>query len=355
MAFGADVDQGFLPIGIERWAGTFMHELGHNFGLKHGSLAAPAPQTCLVFKPNYLSVMGYMYQNGIALAAQPGSVAHVSCNVDSDCPAGGHCTDDLGSPASGGNVCYRVDYSREKLLDLNEAALNETLGVGGPAGDTDVVVYCAQGVACTLRGPSDGAIDWNDNGDATETDAQGDIDNDNNTPNSTLFTGNDWEIVNGAFKNLNFKFQCTSAFAGDSGGGAALGQVQSSIATLELGLKQAQEQHILHPPASVSLMLNLASSNSSVPAVPPGTVQMALLGSASLDVNQVEPSSLSFHGARPSNIAIQDVNNDGIPDLLLQFQRSEVRLAPYATRVRLTGWLKNSRAFVGEDRITMVP
>jgi hypothetical protein len=54
VALGYFVDSG-ITIGIETWAGTFMHELGHNFGLKHGSLAAPAPQTCMLNKPNYIS------------------------------------------------------------------------------------------------------------------------------------------------------------------------------------------------------------------------------------------------------------------------------------------------------------
>ena len=81
-------------------------------------------------------------------------------------------------------------------------------------------------------------------------------------------------------------------------------------------------------------------------------VQMALLGSSSFDVSQIEPTSLSFHGARPSDISIQDVNNDGIPDLLLQFRNPDVRLSPSATRVRVTGWLENSRAYVGESELS---
>src|SRR5206468_1079229 len=35
IAFGAQVDAA-VPIGIELWASTIMHELGHNLGLKHG-------------------------------------------------------------------------------------------------------------------------------------------------------------------------------------------------------------------------------------------------------------------------------------------------------------------------------
>ena len=41
-----------------RWdqAGTFMHELGHNLGLRHGGTDESN------YKPNYLSVMNYAFQ-----------------------------------------------------------------------------------------------------------------------------------------------------------------------------------------------------------------------------------------------------------------------------------------------------
>jgi hypothetical protein len=351
VALGNDVDNGFR-IGVETWAGTFMHELGHNFGLKHGSLAAPTTlQSCLTNKPNYVSVMDYSYQSGIGVAAATGSASQLSCNADSDCPPGDHCTDDLGG-GGGGNVCYRVDYSREKLLDLNEASLDETVGVGGPAGDTDIVIYCARGAGCSLSGPSDGPIDWDNDGDATETNAQGDIDNDNDTPNTTLQTGNDWEVANGVNKNLNFKFQCTSAFASGGGEGAAPGQVQSSIVTTELGLKQAQEGHILHPPAAVSLILSPGCSNPRMKPRTPGAAQLALMGSSSFDVSQVDPASLTLHGAHPTNISAEDVNGDGLPDLLLEFPTADVQLSARATHARLTGWLENSRSFVGEAQLS---
>src|SRR6202022_1899640 len=41
-----------VPGGTESWqAGTFMHELGHTLGLKHGGIDE------VNFKPNYLSIM----------------------------------------------------------------------------------------------------------------------------------------------------------------------------------------------------------------------------------------------------------------------------------------------------------
>lgn len=43
--------------GNSEWqSGTFMHELGHNFGLRHGGVDD------ILYKPNYVSVMNYLFQ-----------------------------------------------------------------------------------------------------------------------------------------------------------------------------------------------------------------------------------------------------------------------------------------------------
>ncbi|MFY2562178.1 matrixin family metalloprotease [Corallococcus terminator] len=67
-------------------AGTLMHELGHNLGLRHGG------DDNATFKPNYLSIMNHEYQfHGFTL----GGVANV------------------------------LDYSRVRVAAFNEAAVNE--------------------------------------------------------------------------------------------------------------------------------------------------------------------------------------------------------------------------------------
>jgi len=53
--------------------------------------------------------------------------------------------------------------------------------------------------------------------------------------------------------------------------------------------------------------------------------------------------------------SLPDVNGDGLPDLLVTFEMAEVKLVPQARSARLTGWLKSSQAFVGEDKIRVVP
>ena len=52
---------------VNEQAGTFMHELGHNLGLRHGG-DADGPN----YKPQYLSVMNYAYQFGLSTDSATG-------------------------------------------------------------------------------------------------------------------------------------------------------------------------------------------------------------------------------------------------------------------------------------------
>ena len=100
-------------------AGTFMHELGHNLGLRHGG------GDDVNFKPNYLSVMNYYFQFGV--------------------------------PISGGGV--KFDYSHSALSPLDENHLDEPGGIG----TTDPTIYfCPNGQFRTVTNGS--SIDWNCNG-----------------------------------------------------------------------------------------------------------------------------------------------------------------------------------------------
>ena len=72
-------------------AGTLMHELGHNLGLQHGGGDGTN------YKPNYLSIMNYLFQlRGLDVAGTAGV----------------------------------LDYSRTALTLLNENALNEANAIG---------------------------------------------------------------------------------------------------------------------------------------------------------------------------------------------------------------------------------
>ena len=119
--------------------GTFMHELGHNLGLNHGGNEEHN------YKPNYLSVMNYWFQFGIPYAAN------------------------LGSTSIAGR---RLDYSDAALPTLDELHLDETIGIG--AGSKDITFFLTP--ADSGVGPASGPIDWNQDGDTTDTNVTMDID-----------------------------------------------------------------------------------------------------------------------------------------------------------------------------------
>lgn len=108
---------------VDQQAGTFMHELGHALNLRHGG---GDNFNC---KPNYLSVMSYSRQ------------------FDND-------------PI----VNRPLDYSRQALATLDESALFEPAGIGGPAGSSTVF-----GPLPFVVVAGDGPINWSRDLDATDT------------------------------------------------------------------------------------------------------------------------------------------------------------------------------------------
>ncbi len=177
--------------------GTLMHELGHNLNLSHGGGDG---ENC---KPNYLSIMNYMFQTAGLQRTAPGSVPF-------------------------------YDYSRTSYPTstgiLNEASLNELIGIE----DDDLMTFFGPPIDLdgVDNGPNpdgdlnddlipavgNGPIDWDQNGSASdnpatptdinfakrrdcgETDGSPDA-----SPDDDLYGYVDWD-------NLLYNFRTTSEF-----------------------------------------------------------------------------------------------------------------------------------------------
>lgn len=204
---------------VDQQAGTFMHELGHNLGLGHGgplNLAAPAGQVNTNYKPNYLSVMNYASQfSGLRKG-----------------PNFGH-----------------FDYSRMQLPSLNEAVLDETVGLNSAlASGYGTVWYC--GSARNVIDAANGPIDWNCDGVFTNG-VSADI---NNGGGAMLASYNDWA-------NLNFT-------GGSIGAGLALPQpIETPVE--ERTIQEAMSEP---PPAPSSLTSRIVGSTARLAWNPVGQI-----------------------------------------------------------------------------------
>lgn len=146
-------------------AGTFMHELGHNLGLRHGG------DDRISGKPNYLSVMNYAFQmRGLISTRQEGPL---------------------------------FDYSRtDTIPDLNEQHLDETVGLNAGSSVSGYGTrWACPNRTITYTLDANGAIDWNCDGTtAGQTDVSANINNSGewyrNAPSpagETLTAYDDWQ------------------------------------------------------------------------------------------------------------------------------------------------------------------
>ena len=163
-------------------AGTFMHEGGHTLGLFHGGNDLFAN-----YKPNFISIMNYSFQFNTA------GNATFNMPITADCRV-----------LQGSQQCRTnrtMNYSAAPALaSLNEAALIEANGIGGPAGGR-TVWYLPDGAGgfVTFIGLTTGPLDWNFNGAIDPNPIALDI---NQSGGLNVLTGNDdWSRITYGFYN----------------------------------------------------------------------------------------------------------------------------------------------------------
>jgi hypothetical protein len=89
-----------------------------------------------------------------------------------------------------------------------------------------------------------------------------------------------------------------------------------------------------------------------------GVIPVAILSNASFDAAKVDPATLRFgvtgNEAAPRHSALEDVNGDGKPDLMLQFPTQNTGIACGATSATLTGKTRAGLPIKGSDSIVTV-
>lgn len=102
-------------------AGTIMHELGHNLGLRHGG------GDDVNNKPNYVSIMNYMYQlEGLPeIGNNEGDRYYRFRNRAT---GQSNCNTDMTNPSTSDFLSFKIDYSNE-VTSLNEALISESIGL----------------------------------------------------------------------------------------------------------------------------------------------------------------------------------------------------------------------------------
>ena len=173
---------GSLNLLINWQASTLMHELGHNLGLRHGG------NEDTNYKPNYWSIMNYMYQlNGLDQAPNASTAFQRWRKEEGD---GSPLLCSLTNSPCGSPSQFIMSYSDGTSSSLDETALSEAANIG--------------------RGTTGGSYaDWNLNGSLTGGTISRDLNGD--STNTTLSDYNDWGNLNFPFvRNYQSQFGATN-------------------------------------------------------------------------------------------------------------------------------------------------
>ncbi len=93
-----------------------------------------------------------------------------------------------------------------------------------------------------------------------------------------------------------------------------------------------------------------------------GTVPVAILGSATFDTTEVDPTTVSLASAQVKlkgngtpMASITDVNSDGFPDLVVHVSTEALTLTDQSVEATLTGQTYDGHSFQGKDNVKIVP
>jgi hypothetical protein len=321
-------------------AGTFLHELGHNLGLRHGGIDNV---NC---KPHHVSVMNYAYQFPNSVPSRPLSYSPFVLG-------------DPNAPLTCGLVGGPTG------LGLNEGCLNENAGVGplytGQIAFGPLVGVPPKPTLAVAGGP----INWNKNSVSTDVNVSRDLSgmtsSGNGCPASTtrdfLEGSNDWALL-----QLNMRASTDFADGISANFDPSVDRGSFDI-PVESALQLSGDLIDIKP----------ADPNNTVKVMSSANINVAIFSRQGIDATTIDPMSLALRGLPPgpawvvrvkrgSDCKTQDVNKDGMLDLVCQFNFDVSTPTTVGTqKAALTGTIPPSTAlpsgydFHSSDVINFVP
>jgi hypothetical protein len=128
----------------------------------------------------------------------------------------------------------------------------------------------------------------------------------------------------------------------------------TAVGTAEVSLASLRGHHAAYLPSSVRIDIRPGCATNWIIVGGDGDVPVALFGSRQLAVSTVDPSSLALDGVPAVSAKTKDVDGDGLPDLVVDFPMASLPVTASSTRLTLSGWQTNSRAFSGSDAIAPI-
>jgi len=127
----------------------------------------------------------------------------------------------------------------------------------------------------------------------------------------------------------------------DDGGATASDTAKVTVTRIQVGVD-------IKPGDSTPAPINLKAK---------GKIPVAVIGSATLDVKQIDVATVTFGPAscKPSQYSYEDVNGDGILDLVLHFETQSTGIKDTDTYAVLKAQLLDGRQIEGKDAIKIVP
>jgi plastocyanin len=219
------------PGSVMEQEGTLMHELGHNLGLDHGGKGDPT--NC---KPNYLSVMNYLFQFNTLVTGRP------------------------------------LDWSRSVMTSLTQSSLSEPTGISASSPTGLQTTYgdpTGNAVPAFSTGMQNVDFDWNSQSNPESSTAATTLTNTNinqvssvgcaGNAGATLTGSKDWSTA-----NISFPFRSTTAFKAGSGLSAPDNDMTTEKLKNVLLTRLNQLNHTLQsqsiPPATKTHLNDLLSS-----------------------------------------------------------------------------------------------